>query len=65
MGDGHLRIEKQITGDRTRTAVFSLEGRDRVEEIAAMLGGLPVSDRAREAARELLARGQEQPTGSR
>jgi DNA repair protein RecN (Recombination protein N) len=65
MGDGHLRIEKQIAGDRTRTAVFSLEGRDRVEEIAAMLGGLPVSERAREAARELLARGQEQPMGSR
>ena len=65
MGAEHLRIEKQLVNGRTRTAVFPLHGQERVDEIAAMLGGTPVSESARTAARELLARGQEQPTGSR
>ena len=65
LGDYHLRIEKQITGDRTRTAVFPLEGQERVDEIASMLGGTPVSEVARQNARELLARGREQAASPR
>jgi DNA repair protein RecN (Recombination protein N) len=59
LGHDHLRIEKQVIGERTRTVVTSLEGQERVEEIAAMLGGTPIGDPARRAAVELLARGQE------
>jgi DNA repair protein RecN (Recombination protein N) len=64
MGAAHLRIEKQIVDDRTRTVVVPLHGQARIEEIAAMLGGTPVTERAREAARELLTRG-EQTAGAR
>jgi DNA repair protein RecN (Recombination protein N) len=59
LGHDHLRIEKQVIGERTRTVVTSLEGQERVEELAAMLGGMPVGEPARRAAVELLARGQE------
>lgn len=58
MGDEHLRIEKQIQGERTRTVISELTGQERVEEIAAMLGGTPVGETARRAAVELLARGR-------
>ncbi|MDB5075181.1 MAG: repair protein RecN, partial [Chloroflexi bacterium] len=65
LGDGHLRIEKQIAAGRTRTVVTLLQGSERVEEIAAMLGGVPVSETTLHAASELLARASEQPTASR
>jgi DNA repair protein RecN (Recombination protein N) len=64
LGAEHLRIEKQVVDNRTRTVVLPLRGQARVEEIAAMLGGTPVTERAREAARELLMRG-EQTAGAR
>ena len=59
MGNLHLRIEKQIAGERTRTTVYPLEGPERVEEIASMLGGIPVGESARQAAVDLLDRGRE------
>ena len=64
LGDLQLRIEKQIVGDRTRTAVYPLEGQDRVDEIASMIGGTPVSASARQSALDLLARGREQTAGA-
>jgi len=62
LGDEHLRIEKQIADGRTRTVVTALQGRERAQEIAAMLGGTPVSDSTLRTANELLARAQGQPT---
>ena len=62
MGNLHLRIEKQVAGERTRTTVYPLEGPERVEEIASMLGGIPVGESARQAAVELLDRGREPET---
>ena len=38
--ESHFRIEKTIEGDRTRTTVSQLDDEDRVEELAAMLGGV-------------------------
>lgn len=58
MGNLHLRIEKQVAGERTRTTVYPLEGPERVEEIASMLGGIPVGESARQAAVDLLDRGR-------
>ncbi|MEX2467528.1 MAG: DNA repair protein RecN [Gemmatimonadota bacterium] len=53
----HLLVEKTVDGAAiTATAVRSLEGEDRIEEIARMLGGDPGSSTSREHARELLAR---------
>ena len=37
--DRHLRVDKQVKGDRTLTTVEPLEGTDREREIARMLGG--------------------------
>src|SRR5687768_1963524 len=41
--DSHYKITKQITGERTRTQVDEVTGRDKEQEIAAMIGGVPVS----------------------
>jgi DNA repair protein RecN (Recombination protein N) len=50
----HLRVSKVTDGKVTRTVVATLEGKDRVEEIARMLGGVSVTATAREHAAELL-----------
>ncbi len=59
-GDYHLKVEKQVVslpgsapGDqRTVTSAHPVEGDERVEELAQMLG--VVSDSTRESAREIL-----------
>ncbi len=55
-GDLHLAVRKQVAGDRTRTEVVSLEGGERVAELAAMLG-TPIgrSDAGRVSVEEMLA----------
>jgi DNA repair protein RecN (Recombination protein N) len=52
--DAHWRISKAGDGERVRTAVETLEGADREEEIARMLAGAQVTDAARAAARALM-----------
>jgi DNA repair protein RecN (Recombination protein N) len=53
----HLRVSKQERDGRTATDVQALDARERVEEIARMLGGDPESAVSLEHARELLERG--------
>ncbi len=53
-GDQHVLVSKHEHGGRTETTARVLEGSERVEEIAAMLGG--TSETARRNAGELLAR---------
>ncbi|MGC1728247.1 MAG: DNA repair protein RecN, partial [Steroidobacteraceae bacterium] len=50
----HLRVTKLTDGRTTRIAVTELGGDERVEELARMLGGVEVSAKAREHAREML-----------
>jgi DNA repair protein RecN (Recombination protein N) len=50
----HLRVNKLTDGRTTRIAVTELTGDERVEELARMLGGVEVSAKAREHAREML-----------
>jgi DNA repair protein RecN (Recombination protein N) len=50
----HLRVTKLTDGRTTRIAVAELTGDERVEELARMLGGVEVSAKAREHAREML-----------
>lgn len=57
-GDRHLRVTKLSDGRTTRTALAELRGSERVEELARMLGGVEVSQKAREHAREMLKRAQ-------
>jgi DNA repair protein RecN (Recombination protein N) len=47
-------IQKETRGRRTVTSVAKLGRRERVEELARMMGGADAGDRAREGARELL-----------
>jgi len=53
-GHHHLRVAKSTDGRTTRTALTELGAQDRVEEIARMLGGIEVTGKAREHAREML-----------
>jgi DNA repair protein RecN (Recombination protein N) len=51
-GDRHLRVEKSVQGKRTQTTVMLLHARERVAELAVMLGTL--SETTRESAEEIL-----------
>jgi DNA repair protein RecN (Recombination protein N) len=52
----HFKITKGQTGDRTTTMVADIEGAARVEELAAMLGGMPVTPQALANAEAMLDR---------
>lgn len=54
-GHHHLAVRKEITKDQTRTAIESLEGQPRIEEIARMLGGVEITGTTRSAAQEMIA----------
>ena len=54
--DAHFQISKRERDGRTVTEVRRLAPEERVEELAAMLGGPSVSEASRTAARELLGR---------
>jgi DNA repair protein RecN (Recombination protein N) len=56
----HVRVTKLTDGKTTRTVLTVLSTDERVEEIARMLGGVSVTDKAREHAAEML-----KSTGSR
>jgi DNA repair protein RecN (Recombination protein N) len=53
-GHQHLRVTKLTDGRTTRTALTELSPQDRVEELARMLGGIEVTAKAREHAKEML-----------
>ena len=50
----HVRVTKLTDGKTTRTVLTVLSADDRVEEVARMLGGVSVTDKAREHAAEML-----------
>ena len=56
-----LKILEILEGSTTRTTLTELTGDDRVEELARMLGGIEVTVKAREHARDMLA-AMEAPT---
>ncbi|MEO8308566.1 MAG: DNA repair protein RecN [Pseudomonadota bacterium] len=58
-GHHHLRVVKLTDGKTTRTSLVDLAGEERVRELARMLGGIQVSDKALAHAREMLSA----PTG--
>jgi DNA repair protein RecN (Recombination protein N) len=51
-----FRVSKQTDGKVTRTTLQGLKGAERVDEIARMLGGVDITDKARAHAREMLKR---------
>jgi DNA repair protein RecN (Recombination protein N) len=57
-GHHHLLVTKSVRGARTQTAVIPLDDRQRVEELARMLGGGEVTETARRHAKTLLGEAQ-------
>lgn len=57
-GDQHLHVEKSVRGKRTQTQVHELHGKERVSELAAMLGML--SETSRKSAEEILSMVEEE-----
>lgn len=63
--EAHFRILKAERDGRVVSRVETIEADRRVEELAAMLDGLPVSDAARGNAREMLGRVERWKRGAR
>ena len=53
-GHGHFRVSKLSDGTTTRTRAALLNDEERTEEIARMLGGVEITERTRDHAREML-----------
>lgn len=54
-GDAHFYIRKQVNdADRTTTTVRRLTEKERIDELAVMMGGVPLTDTKRRSAEELL-----------
>lgn len=53
-GDRHYRVMKTVSGERTLTAIDIISGDDRLCEIARMLGGVELTKKTKEHAREML-----------
>ncbi len=53
-GDRHYRVVKTVSGERTIASVDVLSDKDRLDEIARMLGGTELTKKTREHAREML-----------
>ena len=52
--DRHFKVEKQVVDGRTTTAVALLGDDERVAEMARMLGGVKITDKTLEHAREMI-----------
>jgi DNA repair protein RecN (Recombination protein N) len=52
--DHHLSVEKLVEGGRTRISVCTLAHEDRVREMARMLGGMKITEKTLEHAREMI-----------
>ena len=54
MADNHLRIVKEVQGDRTYTKVEPLDHEGRKQELARIIGGDAVTDLQLQMAEEML-----------
>ena len=52
--DAHYRVHKEVVGERTKSDIRLLSDKERLEEIARMLGGVTVTAQARAAAKALI-----------
>jgi DNA repair protein RecN (Recombination protein N) len=58
--DRHLTVRKEVIGKATETKVRTMEGADRLQEIAEMIGGQRITDVTRAQAQELLDAAKEE-----
>jgi DNA repair protein RecN (Recombination protein N) len=54
-GHQHLQVAKSADKEQVLTQLTQLAKKERVEEVARMLGGIEITDKTRAAAREMLA----------
>ncbi len=54
LADSHHMVRKEISKGRTSTQVMRLNAKERVDEIARMLGGLTITDKTRRHAEEMV-----------
>jgi DNA repair protein RecN (Recombination protein N) len=59
----HFAVAKRTKSEATRTTITPLQGDDRIEEIARMLGGVRITERTREHAREMVSGGRKRRAG--
>ena len=52
--DHHFAVTKTAAGNATHTTVRELAASDRIDEVARMLGGVKITDRTRDHAKEML-----------
>ncbi len=52
--DRHLTVRKSTIEDKTQTSVRVMDGTERIEELAEMIGGKRITDTTRAQAKELL-----------
>jgi len=57
-GETHLKVCKDLEEHQTRFRIQTLEGAERENEIARMLGGRRITEKTRAHAREMMRRGQ-------
>jgi DNA repair protein RecN (Recombination protein N) len=55
-GDKHMYVSKKVVKGRTVTSLEELDSEQKIEEISRMLGGVHVTQKTREHAREMLHR---------
>ncbi len=56
--DRHFQVKKRVEDGRTHSTIEALGAADRLEEVARMLGGISITKKTRDAARELLKNAQ-------
>lgn len=54
LGNHHYQIEKHTDGQRTYTEIRALNGKDRVQEIARIMGGVTITETTLKTAEEML-----------
>lgn len=53
-GDAHFQVAKEVDEGRTRSSIVRLDDKERLEELARMVGGVKITKRTRAAAAEML-----------
>ena len=53
MADAHYLIEKSVENKTTVSKIKCLSGEESIDELARMLGGVEITDKVRESAREM------------
>ena len=54
LADSHHVVRKEVTNGRTATHVMRLNAKERIDEVARMLGGIKITDKTRRHAEEMV-----------